>query len=120
MEFGFPVQVSSSSCRGCEPALHGEKEELVGKNRKNSNRALRFFWEGGEKESTDAASCLVQSLESRWLSVGESSEATGSFSHNAASCLQVLIKVLAGYAAEMSCCIADRLCSVSLADAKSI
>lgn len=43
-----------------------------------------------------------------------------SLSHSVVSCLQVLIKVLAGYAAERSCCIADRLCSVLLAEVKSM
>ena len=113
VEFGFPVQVSSAVGDVNLLCVMGRRKSLW-ENRRNGDRALCLFWEG--KKSTDAASCCV--LEGRWLSVGESSETIGSFSHNAVSCLQVLINVLAGYAAKMSCCVADRLCSVLLADSQ--
>lgn len=88
-----------------------------GKTGKTATEPCVCFGRG--KKSTDVASCcLTQALEGRWLSVSESSETISSFSHSAASCLQALAKVLAGYAVETRCCIADRLCSVLLADSQ--
>lgn len=77
--------------------------------------------EGGAMENGTAVAswCIVPSLEGRRISAGASSETISSISLNAVSCLQALVKVVAGYAAERSCCIADRLCSVLLADSQT-